>query len=267
MDINARKNLDFVGLSPDQMHCLLYKPFESPQVVQFLMGYPEQSSVLYFLDRLIAAMGPNGMKMTAKGNLPLPFCREILAGYTQAYDDPPDGIRSEDQFIELHTIRLLAEQAGFLQTVKDKFFWTEKAEQLLDKGDKAQLYFIFFETYCMRFNWGYFDAYPEARIVQMSFLFSLYMLSVFGAEFRPVTFYEDRFLQAFPMLRDEMEGRPYSTPDQQAKNCFNVRVIQRFLHPFGLIDIQRVAVPGESFPRLVEIKKNSALDRFVKFNV
>ena len=36
--------------------------------------------------------------------------------------------------------------------------------------------------------------------------------------------YEDNFLQAFPMVIDEMDGSPYSTPEDDFRRCYHFRV-------------------------------------------
>jgi hypothetical protein len=51
-----------------------------------------------------------------------------------------------------------------------------------------------FKAYITQFNWGYRDGYPEAPIVQHSFLYTLFLLGSFGDAERPQRFYEDRFV-------------------------------------------------------------------------
>ncbi len=95
-----RQPLDeFHGLSPEQMHQILDFPFTSPRLVRF----PEA----------LDAIGEQGLKPTAKGNLPRNFCREAALAYwgEQQYQEKTrfGGINREEDFDDLHVTRLVAE--------------------------------------------------------------------------------------------------------------------------------------------------------------
>jgi hypothetical protein len=63
---------DFCGLSPEQMHRLLHFPFDSPQLVVFptQASLPPAAPLLTLVEALLEAIGEQGLKATAKGNLP-----------------------------------------------------------------------------------------------------------------------------------------------------------------------------------------------------
>jgi hypothetical protein len=77
---------DFQGLSPEQMQELLYAPFESPELIEFpAMADAEPSApILTLFKLLIDATGEDGLKATAKGNLPRAFCREAAREHASA---------------------------------------------------------------------------------------------------------------------------------------------------------------------------------------
>jgi len=85
--ITRRKNNkpqdSFCGLSPDQMHRLLDFPFESEDLVTFSDNLSNLSDVpiMQIFSLLASALSGGGLKTTAKGNLPLKFCREAARAY------------------------------------------------------------------------------------------------------------------------------------------------------------------------------------------
>lgn len=114
------------------------------------------------------------------------------------------GIRSDTDtdFEQLHCTRLVAELAGLIRKYRGHFVLTRKGKELLSRQDTGGIYLERFKSYTTKFSWADRDLYPEADIVQYSFLYTLFMLAAFGAEQRPQQFYEDKFLIAFPMALD-----------------------------------------------------------------
>lgn len=87
--LNTQAVADFHGLSPDQMHRLLYAPFDSPELVSFPTVAPgaTDAPIMKFVRLLIDAIGEKGLKATEQGNLPRALCRE--AARTCIADPPP----------------------------------------------------------------------------------------------------------------------------------------------------------------------------------
>ena len=81
---NQRPREEFHGLSPEQMHLLLNQPFNSPELVQLpeLLDTQPTAPILTLFELLTNAIGEQGLKPTAKGNLPplLPRGRSGLLG-------------------------------------------------------------------------------------------------------------------------------------------------------------------------------------------
>jgi len=76
---NKRSLTEFCGLSPEQMYHLLYTPFTAPETVQFATDVEStgNSGIMRIFTPLVEAIGENGLKATAKGNLPLKFCKAM----------------------------------------------------------------------------------------------------------------------------------------------------------------------------------------------
>tara|TARA_R110002110_G_scaffold111137_2_gene276829 strand:+ start:25150 stop:26199 length:1050 start_codon:yes stop_codon:yes gene_type:complete len=268
---NRSARADFCGLSPEQMSHLLYAPLSSPETVRFAADIepgPEVEIMALFL-ALSQAIGETGLKATATGNLPLNFCKSLLEQTRSETDDRRSmhfgGIRSETEFEQLHCTRLVAQLAGLIRKHRGHFVLTRKCKGMLSGRDHGGLYFELFKSYGTQFNWGFRDLYPEAEIVQSSFLYTLFLLAAFGERQRPQKFYEDKFLLAFPMLVDGFEGAAYTTAADRARHCYVIRALDRFARFFGLAELVW-QVQGLHDYRY-DVSKTVLLDRFVSFAV
>jgi hypothetical protein len=268
---NRQGRADFDGLSPEQMTRILYSPFDSPNIATFAPVPDEASDApllrLFYL--LTAAIGEDGLKPTATGNLPRNRCREIGLTYhgEDGYREATrfGGINTEPDFPELHVTRLVAELAGLIRKYKGKFILSKHCRQLLADGGAGAMYPILFEAFVRRYEWGYQDRYPEFPFIQSSFLFTLLLLSRYGDEPRPESFYVDRYLKAFPMLLQEAPEIGYQTPEQFVGRCYSLRTLERFAEFLGLVAIERI---GERIlPDEIKVRKLPLLDRVVRFNL
>jgi hypothetical protein len=262
---------EFCGLTPDQMNCMLYAPFTSPETVCFStdMRPVTNTGVMPVFIALVEAIGESGLKATATGNLPLKFCKALAQQLREEKDENGTwllrigGIRSEKDLEVLHCTRLVAQLAGLIRKYRGKFVLTRKCRDMLASEDYGSLYFELFKAYSTKFNWGYRDAYPEANIVQLSFLYTLFLLLKYGDVQRSQKFYEDKFLTAFPMALEMFPETSYRSAEEGARHCYFLRSLDRFAHFFGLAELKPKS--QELFPRSYVIEKSALLDRFVTF--
>ena len=244
---NQRPLDEFHGLSPEQMYPLLYSPFASPELVHFpeVLDTTPAVPVLTLFTLLTEAIGETGLKPTAKGNLPQKFCREAALNYwgeeTLRENTQFGGINREEDFIDLHVTRLVAELAGLIRKYKGRFILSRDCRSLLNGEGAAAIYPLLLKTYIEQFNWGYRDGYPEIRFIQSAFLFTLYLLTRYGDTWRPHIFYEDSFLRAFPMVLQEMPPDTLIAPDETVRNCYTWRTLVDFAGFFGLAAVEPVS--------------------------
>ncbi len=261
---------DFCGLTSDQMHRFLYAPFVSPSLVSFPETLAEEPAapVLELFTLLVEAIGDKGLKPTAKGNLPRNFCREAALSFwgEDGYREHTQygQINMEADFLDLHVARLIAEMAGLIRKYKGRFILSRDCRSRLSQGGLSAIYPRLFRASTEEFNWGYWDGYPEAPLIQQAFLFTLYLLKRFGDDCRSSVFYEDHFLRAFPMLVEEIEPRAYQAPEHQARNCYTLRSFYRFARFMGLATVEEVA-HSDPFVHEYRITKTPLLDQAVRF--
>jgi len=235
----------FHGLSREQVHRCLYFPFESPELATFpdpLVVEP-QAPVITLFSALVDGIGEAGVKTTARGNLPRKLCREAAVAYwgEEQHRKRTEHVRinREDDFYDLHALRLVAEMAGLIRKYRGRFVLTRKCRDTMQRSGMAGIYPQLFRTFAAQFNWGYGDGHQDLPFIQHTFLFSLYLLYRYGSEERPVRFYEQAFLQAFPALLDEVEPRLYSSVEDIARRCYSWRTFDRFAGFFGLAHIRK----------------------------
>jgi len=261
---------DFHGLTSEQMHRFLHMPFETPELITFplVLEREPESKAAFILSMLIKGIGEDGIKLTAKGNLGQKFSREASREY---YARDPGSIvakisvRSERNFEPLHTIRLTAQLAGLVRKYKGRLFLTKKCKKALDSNGLREIYPLLLHAYIRKFNWGYRDFFQEIPFIQHSFLFSLYLLHKYGNSWKPATFYNDNYLQAFPMIINEIEPKLYEPPENTLRHCYIVRTLQRFAGFFGLADLEQIS--EGSINREYRIRATGMLNEAIRWHV
>lgn len=268
---NAAPVADFHGLSPEQMGRLLDAPFDSPTVVRFprIIDIEPEAPVATLFSLLIEAIGERGLKPTKTGNLPRRFCREAaLALWGQSIYEANTrfgDINSETDFLELHATRLIAEQAGLVRRYAGRVILSREARRLLRDGGLRHVYAKLLASGARTLNWAYWDRYPELRIVQRSFAFTCYLLHRYGDVERDQAFYEEAFVDAFPLTLDEVEPTPYSSVETTVRGCYALRMLERFGALFGLVNMR--ATREDIVNRAYQVSATPLLHAAVKFPI
>jgi hypothetical protein len=266
---NHRRLDEFHGLSPEQMHQILNFPFASPGLARFpeLLDAIPAAPILTLFELLTDAIGEQGLKPTAKGNLPRNFCREAALAYwgEQRYQENTryGGINREEDFADLHVTRLVAELAGLIRKYKGRFILSRDCRRVLAGDGMTAIYPTLFKAYVEEFNWAYSDGYPELRFMQSAFLFTLYLLTRYGDIWRPQVFYEDAFLRAFPMLLEEVPASQVFSPDETVRRCYTVRALVHFAGFLGLATVEPAS--DELLCHEYRVKSLPLLDQVVQF--
>ena len=229
----------FSGLSPEQMNAILYDPFNSPASIRFTKSFKNEleAPILTLFSLLVEAIGEEGLKPTAKGNLPQRFCRDAALSYwgkeLHRKKTRFVGINKEDDFFELHVTRIIAELAGLIRKYRGKFILSRKCRRILKQQGMTGVYLLLFRTYIEKYNWGYGDGYEDLPFIQQSFAYTLYLLQRFTAQWQHQSILEEKYVRAFPMLLAEVPGSDYFTPEQQLGSCYTHRAIYGFAAFFG----------------------------------
>ncbi len=218
---------------------------------------------------LVEAIGEDGLKPTAKGNLPRQFCREAALSYwgeerlqERTYFNK---VNKEDDFFDLHVTRLVAEMAGLIRKYRGKFILSRECLRILKQSGLAGIYPLLFETYIKQYNWAYGDGYMELPFIQQSFAYTLYMLRRYTTQWQPHSFLEEKYIQAFPRLLAEIQGNDYFSPEQQLSRCYTSRTIRSFAVFLGLVELEKI--DKDRYMSDYMVRKLPLLDKIVSFSV
>lgn len=236
---------EFLGLSPEQMNRILYRPFqETSDIVTLsrnlsgekMREVPVVKETIYFLRRL-GELQP--LKATAKGNLPRAFACEMNDQFPEeAYYS--FSIRSEQDNMKLLSLRHILDMCGWIKKRDQKFYLTRKGQILNEKGFGSDDFHHLFQTYIRKFNWRFRDLYSELGIIQQAFLFSCYLLHRKARNAIKAKELSNYFIQAFPaVLRKEKNYKFFEDPNVLIGRAFYVRFVERFCEYFGLVTIER----------------------------
>ena len=269
---NSHSSSDFQGLSPAQMHGLLTAPFDSPDVATINSDFRVSAEVpfIQFYESLLMAVGNGNFKPTATGNLPRNFCRNVALifwgekGYAQA--TRYGGINSEFDFTELNAFRYTCEFAGYLRKYRGKYIIGSQARGLIETQGIAAIYQGLLKAFVEEFNWAFSDGYHELPILQHSWLFTLYLLQKHGGDWKPICFYEDAIIKAFPSVKAEVQPLPYADSETIVRRSYRLRVLQHWMVWFGLAEVESLendSLLSDNY----RIRKRSLADEVVTFHV
>jgi hypothetical protein len=75
------------------------------------------------------------------------------------------------------------------------------------------------------------------------FIVSVYLLTRFGTEVNPVSFYAGHYQRAFPIALIDFTEATYASPAKQLASCYEVGTFERGLDWFSLVSVSAPA-PG-----------------------
>lgn len=261
---------DFEGFIPDEMHGLLYSTFDkekSPLIINPEINDKLIAQVKFYdhiMQYLHKVKEQQPVKLTQRGNLPRKFCRElcdldILEEDRVAFNNHPI-MREEDSYY-IHFVNSFTQLVEFTRKKNGTISLTNKCIEYLDKKSTSELYQYLFTNYSTRFNWGYSDLYPESRIIQGGFGFSIFLVQKYGDKPREIKFYSDKYLRAFPSAIRDFPDTEYSTSEERFQRCYYLRVFKRFLKRFGLIEVEE----GDFLSNNQIISRKELIDHVIKW--
>lgn len=260
---NSLPKAPFLGLSPTQMHIILYHPFNLRNEIfnfedsEMFTNIPLMTQALYFLDKLKEV---GQLRATQKGNLPQAFVLDFYQhfGNKQRYSHVP---KKEDDFPLCKRLRYLLNMGGFIKKRANKFSLTKKGEKMLREENRVYLFYELTHTFFNKFNWSCIDGYPDLPLIQSSAIFNLYLLNKRAQDWIEDKELGEIYLHAFPGLIHEVYN-PYDSPDKTIINCFSFRFLQTVCHLMGFLEQRE---EGKGFDRKFSYKVSPFFKRSLKF--
>jgi hypothetical protein len=246
------------------MQQVLYSSFSKDSPIQ-LQKLPDEEyqqipmlNQVKYLTHLINRAGE--IKLTGKGFLPTKMVADI---YQQGFikdeliESGINKLYKETDSMAINLTRILAELAGLTKKRNGKLSLTKSSEKYRSNNDK--LLRLLLTTFATKFNWAYYDGYQENGIGQFGFGFTLILLSKYGDNKQPDSFYAEKYFNAFPQLLEGVQPN-YGTLEKYTANCYSIRTFDRFLEYFGLVRIDKERKLGDS---IKYISKSGLFDRIV----
>ncbi|WP_341939609.1 plasmid pRiA4b ORF-3 family protein [Marinimicrobium sp. C2-29] len=261
---------DFHGLSPERTHSLLYETLDAPWITwSYRSPYIEGTPIIRLLKPLVAELAERDIKLTPKGNLPLAMVKQMMTGVELAHDPLSHlrgSVRSEEDINPVHIARILAQLAGLFDLKKTKMSLNKKWQRELEKSGWDPLYGALFQCMLRDFNWSYVAGQEEATGIQTTGPFLLWLLHLYGDQWRPSSFYEEAQLQAFPVLLEEVEATPYRKMGEAVKELILLRPLPLF-EWFGLIEMRPLPDASEpTFRSHYELKATPLLENMIDWS-
>ena len=232
------------GLTPNQTHELIYNPLGDNSCIKFNNNINSEilDKIPFFRisEVLLKIIERDGfLRLTPLGALPKKILvelydykfildRHIESGLNKLY--------REDDCISLKTVRIVCESTNLVKKMKGRLLLTKNGERCLKNENRVELFKIILTIYTEKFNWAYNDGFTKEPVGQYGYLFSIYLLKIFGDKEQYLSFYATKYLQVFEKfitLFDE----DYSTPEEKFNRCFSLRTFERFTEWFGLTNI------------------------------
>ena len=248
----AQKNnatLDnFLGISPTQMHLILYNPFSlSNSLFNFncatgdiFKEIPILKQAFFFLNKLNEV---GELKGTQLGNLPKIFAVEFYHLFlsNERYARVPN---REDDVLELSRLKHLLELGGLIKIRNKKFSLTVKGNKILIQNNYKKLFEEIILKWTNDFNWGFGDRYSDLDLIQMSSTFNFYMLHKLCGDWVEDEVLGTYYLNAFPGLILQARNSLYDEGEREIIGCFSLRFLERYCLPLGLVEKKEI---GEKF--------------------
>ncbi|QEW06318.1 plasmid pRiA4b ORF-3 family protein [Nitrincola iocasae] len=227
-------------MTPDQLHQLLYNPFEAANVISFnpSVATVKNAPILAIFKILAEAAQHKGIKLTQRENLPLKVTRQMVDAIPSRLSHGSFGwsssIRSEEDVYPVHITRILAILSGLCRIQKGTLLLTAKGRKILEKGQWDVCFHELMKAAFTQFNWAYLDGYPELSMIRSTSWMMLYLLDQPDLEM-PSDVAAEAVLTVFPMLVDEIPAHElhYATAEETVINAMS----HRWLTLLGLIGL------------------------------
>ena len=238
---------EFCGLTPTEMHRLLYNPLgeSSPLAVRPDIDDSTLDRIPFFRlteEFLRIIQREKHITLTALGALPRKVLHELYAHKFIVEEYIESGIvklHREQDSVVLFPLHFNTQLTHLVKKTRGRLTLTKEGTRLLKAGNRGELFEAVFAAFTLRFGWSSNDGYTRSPVGQYGWAYSIYLLTKFGDKERTLRFYADKYLQAFPGIMDQFAPNSYSTPQKDFTACYSVRVFQRFLEWFGFVIVEK----------------------------
>lgn len=262
---------DFEGLSPNEIHYLLYATYADISCLKIQKNIDDLTldRIPFFrlTEEFLKNIQRNGrIELAPPGALPKNIVHELYS-HRFIIDERIEGgftkLNGEDDCISIKTLHVNTLLIGAIEKMNNRLFLTKKGQELLQRGSRVELFRQTLMAFTDKFNWASHDRYPREPVGQLGWGYIMYLLSKYGNTERPVEFYIHKYLRAFPGTLDAFAVSLPGAASTLFESCFAIRTHERFLSWFGFV---RTEYAKDLFePSLHKIVRSEVMERVFDF--
>jgi len=257
--INNRPLDDFLGLSPNEMHHLIFFPFTDKSPIKLKQNIADETLNRMPFFRLTEeflkiVQREKSIKLTPLGALPRKVLIELYdfgflkdkyieKGFTR--------INREIDVPVMGMVNINSQLAGLVKKSANKLSLTKAAEKILDKQQRNELFEKVFKTFTTKIYWGLIDGYSEFQIIQAGWGFSLFLLNKLSTgQEQSLLVFSEPFVNAYVK---ELNGLSYEygSPLREFTNCYELRTFEHFFKYFGFIEVTQEMNMVEKYIKII----------------
>lgn len=245
--LNNRPEEDFEGLTPAEMHDLIYSSFgsTSPLKINPIISDDVLNQLPFF--RLTEVFmniiqREQKIKLTPLGALPKKILTELYSHRFILEDGVESGIHKLTREIDSNVLSMVHYNTLFSGLIKkhyNRLSLTKTGESLLHPDKRNQLLHKVLESYTEKLPWSNLDGYPKVPVGNLGWGFVIILLMKYGGELREKKFYADKYVRAFPDLLQQFPSTSFASPLQNLIRCFCLRTFDRFLEWWGFVTVEK----------------------------
>lgn len=233
---NSAPRSDFNGLSPEDMHNIMYDPFRDQCVVQLNKLDKNQYELVPLIRQalfLLNTLNEKDLKLTKLGWLPLKIVADAyrIGQPEWIIEELKQKRINEYEVGAVWMARIILELLGWIKTRKGVLSLTVKGRKAFSNIDAAANEILRFSLVGVGLHT--FDAVEDDRIGNLGIAYSVWLLNQFGSEWHFGSFYQEHYQKAF------------NFPDNYT--IYETRVFSRLFYWLGIVEMRLNKQVGPPF--------------------
>lgn len=224
---NSAPRSDLNGLSPEDMHNIMYDPFRDQCVVQLNKLDKNQYELVPLIRQalfLLNTLNEKDLKLTKLGWLPLKIVADAyrIGQPEWIIEELKQKRINEYEVGAVWMARIILELLGWIKTRKGVLSLTVKGRKAFSNIDAAANEILRFSLVGVGLHT--FDAVEDDRIGNLGIAYSVWLLNQFGSEWHFGSFYQEHYQKAF------------NFPDKYT--IYETRVFSRLFYWLGIVEMR-----------------------------
>lgn len=233
---NSAPRSDLNGLSPEDMHNIMYNPFRDQCVVQLNKLDKNQYELVPLIRQalfLLNTLNEKDLKLTKLGWLPLKIVADAyrIGQPEWIIEELKQKRINEYEVGAVWMARIILELLGWIKTRKGVLSLTVKGRKAFSNIDAAANEVLRFSLVGVGLHT--FDAVEDDRIGNLGIAYSVWLLNQFGSEWHFGSFYQEHYQKAF------------NFPDKYT--IYETRVFSRLFYWLGIVEMRLNKQVGPPF--------------------